>query len=363
MRENVRKILLGAIRWSGSGVIVRNSGWRARRLLILCWHGVSLEDEHCWRPGLYVSPRRFRSRLEAVRNSGCSVLPLHEALEGLWRGTLPPKSVSLTFDDGFHDFHAVAAPILKEFGYAATVYLTTYYVDFAKPVFPSILDYLAWKACQPENRLGGRQPDPGRIRAAYARLREYASQDRLSAGEKDDLVRNFALTAGIDYEEIARRRLLQLMNPAEIADLARSGSVFFEMHTHRHRTPADSLLLSKELSENRARIRELTGRLPVHFCYPGGSVSSEMFPVLNRAGVRSATTCEAGLAEAATNPYLIPRLLDTPAVDDLTFKSWLDGSPAILGYGRSSTGRMPVGLNVYPSASADGENEATAIIF
>jgi peptidoglycan/xylan/chitin deacetylase (PgdA/CDA1 family) len=341
---------------------VRNSGWRARRLLVLCWHGISLDDEHCWRPGLYVSPRRFRRRLEAIRNSGCSVLPLSEGLERLWRGCLPPKSVVLTFDDGFYDFHEVAAPILNEFGYPATVYLTTYYVDFQRPVFSSVLSYLAWKGCRAENRQDGTVAATG-IRVAYNRVLEQASQHGLSAVEKDELAQNFALLACVDYDEIARRRLLHLMNAAEIAELARSGNFVFEMHTHRHRTPADPVLLLKELSENRARIRDLTGRVPVHFCYPDGDVTADMFPVLDRAGVRSATTCEAGLVEAATNPYLIPRLLDMPAVDDLTFQSWLDGTPSILGYGRSSAARIPVCLNVCPSASADGENEATTVTF
>lgn len=358
---NVRKLLQGALRCSGIGAMVRNSGWRARRLLVLCWHGISLDDEHHWRPGLYINPNRFRRRLEAIRNSGCTVLSMHEGLERLWRGSLPKKSVVLTFDDGFHDFRAVAAPMLNEFGYPATVYLTTYYVDFQRPVFPSILAYLAWKGCRSENRNDNKPRDPAEIRAAYNRVLEQTSRNRLSAGEKDDLVRGFAVQAGVDYRQIERRRLLHLMNADEIGELARSGNFFFEMHTHRHRTPADPALLSKELVENRARITELTGRVPVHFCYPGGIVSRDMFPVLDRAGVRSAATCEAGLVECATNPYLVPRLLDVPAVDDLTFQSWLDGSPAILRYGRSSTVRTPVGLNVSPRAKADSGTEADVV--
>ena len=354
--ENVRKILLGAFQGVGAGAMVRKSRWRARRLLIVCWHGISLDDEHDWRPGLYISPQQFRRRLEAIRNSGCFVLPLHEALERLWRGCLPPKSVALTFDDGFYDFHAVAAPILNEFDYSATVFLTTYYVTFQRPIFPPVLSYILWKCRQG----GDNTADRAGIRAIYEGVLEQAARNDLSAREKDDLARDFALQAGVDYEEIARRRMLHLMNAAEIGELARSGRYFFEMHTHRHRTPADPILLSKELLENRERIRDLAGRTPIHFCYPGGSVSPEMFPVLDRAGVRSAGTCEAGLVEAATNPYLVPRLLDVPAVDDLTFQSWLDGSPALLGYGRSSAVHAPVGLNVQPGAAADGGNEVTA---
>lgn len=353
---NVRKLLLGAFRHAGIGRLVRNSTWRARRLLVLCWHGISLNDEHLWRPGLYTSPVAFRRQLEAIRASGCTVLTLHEGLERMWRGSLPAKSVVLTFDDGFYDFYAAAAPILQEFGFPATVYLTTYYVDFQKPVFPSILSYLAWNGCRQETRLNRAE-----IRTLHDGALEHASRNRFSAAEKDDLVRDFAGRAGIDYDSVSRLRLLHLMNSAEVGELARSGNFFFEMHTHRHRTPGDPLLLLRELQENQARIRDLTGRTPVHFCYPGGVVSQDMFPVLDRAGVRSAATCEPGLVHEATNPYLVPRLLDVPAVDELTFQSWLDGTPAILGYGRFSAAQVPVSLNVHPSAPRKGENEATAV--
>src|SRR5512141_1627927 len=98
---------LGAERWVG------NSSWRAQRLLVLCWHGVSNEDEHLWRSGLYIAPQLFRRRLEILAELGCSVLSLEDALAMLWAGDLPPRSVVITFDDGFHDFAAHAVPILK----------------------------------------------------------------------------------------------------------------------------------------------------------------------------------------------------------------------------------------------------------
>jgi peptidoglycan/xylan/chitin deacetylase (PgdA/CDA1 family) len=327
-----KAVLLNAISRSGVGVVVRNSAWRARRLLVLCWHGISLDDEHRWRPGLYVSPVQFRKRLEMIRATGCTVVSLPEALERLKRNELPPRSVAITFDDGFHDFYARAAPVLSELGFPATIYLTTFYVDFQKPIFEAVLSYLLWKGCGRDRALGGGAPlaTAEDARAAFLRLIERARRDALSSEAKDDLARSLASQLGFDYDDLLRRRVLHLMSPAEVRALSAGEQFSFQLHTHRHRTPEDPGLFGMELAENQERIRQLTGYRPTHFCYPGGAVRANMFPALERAGIRSAVTCRAGLADAATHPYLLPRILDVPAVDDLTFQAWLDGTPGML---------------------------------
>ena len=50
----------------------------------------------------------------------------------------------MTFDDGFCDFHRFATPILTEFDFPATIYLTTYYVDYLRPIFNLIVPYMLW---------------------------------------------------------------------------------------------------------------------------------------------------------------------------------------------------------------------------
>ena len=104
----------------------RDSSWRRDRLLILCYHGISVADEHGWDRELYMDRERFRARMELLRQGGYQVLPLGEACERLRRGALPERAVALTFDDGDYDFYAVAWPILREFQFPATVYANTF---------------------------------------------------------------------------------------------------------------------------------------------------------------------------------------------------------------------------------------------
>ena len=129
MLRPVKLATLGVVRGSGVFRLVANSPWRQQRLLILCYHGTSLEDEHLWRPGLYMDPQKLEQRLESLKKGHYSVLSLDGALQRVRAGTLPPRSVVITFDDGTYDFYQQAFPRLKSYGFPVTVYQTTYYTS------------------------------------------------------------------------------------------------------------------------------------------------------------------------------------------------------------------------------------------
>src|SRR5271165_5212319 len=119
MRKRIRGGLLRALKASGIFDSVGGSRWRQRRLLILCYHSLALDEENLWRPANFLTPIRLRERFEILKHEGYSVLPLGEALERLRRNDLAPRSVVLTFDDGTYDFYKLTYPLLKEYGFPA----------------------------------------------------------------------------------------------------------------------------------------------------------------------------------------------------------------------------------------------------
>lgn len=304
---------------------------RRNRLLILGFHGISLADEHEWNPGLYITAAQLRRRMELLRRWEANVLPLDEAVERLQAGSLPPRSTVITFDDGFADFAMLAAPILREFQYPVTVYLTTHYCRYREPVFNLAVQYLFWKSQAVEAdlrpvgismRLSGAQPEQ-RQGAAQAVLEHFGSQS-MSPQEREEAASTLASLLGVDYEQIRRRRMLQILSPDEVAELSRAG-VDFQLHTHRHRVPLDRALFLREIEDNRRQLLEMTGQEPSHFCYPSGVYAQDFLPWLEEAGVRSAVTCELGAARPNSHRLLLPRLLDDSRVSTLDFEAWLCG--------------------------------------
>lgn len=327
MLQQVKRAALAASRLSGFDTLLARSRWRTDRFLILCYHGISLEREHEWNPDLYMSPEAFGLRLALLAKHRCTVLSLDDALRRSEANDLPPRSVVITFDDGMFDFHHRAMPILKQFGFPATVYLTSFYSQFQHPVFYLACSYLLWK----------HQGAPEILRG----IEDWLRRENPSAERQQSAFEELASQHGEDAAEWGRKRILHLMTPEEVRDAARQG-FRVQLHTHRHRTPVDAALFAREIDENRDCIQRWTGQDTPHFCYPNGTVHSEFLPWLHKAGVRSGVTCIPGLARASDNRLLLPRLVDHSGLSELEFESWLSGAGAILRALRPQSDRSPL---------------------
>jgi peptidoglycan/xylan/chitin deacetylase (PgdA/CDA1 family) len=172
-------------------------------------------------------------------------------------------------------------------------------------------------------------------------LVERSDRDKLSGREKNDIAGRLAHALGIDYAALTSKRILQLMNLQEVAQIAREG-VDVQLHTHRHRTPMDEALFRREIDDNRQRIQSIVGQRPTHFCYPSGVHRQEFVSWLKHEGVNSATTCDAGFARPGDNPFLLPRFVDTTGRTQVEFESWVSGIGALIALRRAATQRYTV---------------------
>ena len=336
MLKKLKQAALGGLKTSRIFSLVHQSKWRQERLLILAYHGISLADEHQWDPDLYMSPDYFRSRLQMLKQFGCNVLPLGEAIQRLYANDLPENCVALTFDDGYYDFYRQAYPILKEFNFPVTLYLATHYVHCNRPMMDSMYSYLLWKGRNATLDLRAITGQEGRFELSSSATRntvcnylvEFSEQQKLTIEEQDALTAKLAHQLKLDYEALCAKRILHLLAPEEVGQLAAEG-VDSQLHTHRHYSPLNRGLFYREIEENRNSIQGMTGSSATHFCYPSGTFGAAFLPWLEDLNVCSATTCEPGLAARDSHRLLLPRLVDHTLLSPIEFEGWLTGASAV----------------------------------
>lgn len=332
--RRLKSNLLQVLDAAGINSLILSSSWRARRLVIVCWHGLSNDDEHLWNPGLFLSPDTFRMRLELLRSLRCNVLPLGEALVRLKDQSLPPRAVCLTVDDGDSSFYLRAWPLLREYSLPATLYWTTYYSARPYAVFDPMLSYLLWKGRNRTLKL--RDPamrcslgSAQERQQAFAKLYGVSKALGWSGERKEAFLAELAGSLGIDYGVLQSKRVLHLITPAEARAMVAEG-LDLQLHTHRHRVPRQADQFAAELADNARLVREAGMSAPAHFCYPSGSFLPEFARWLRESGIASATTCEPGVVDHRSNRYFLPRLMDQGSVSAAEFTGGLSGIALVL---------------------------------
>ncbi|MDZ7292581.1 MAG: polysaccharide deacetylase family protein [candidate division KSB1 bacterium] len=90
---------------------------------ILLYHRVDTEPDRRWRR-FCVSPENFASQMRWLAEQGFVTIHLGQVLDHYQRGLpVPPKSLVITFDDGYFCNYSRAFPILRQQGFVATVFL------------------------------------------------------------------------------------------------------------------------------------------------------------------------------------------------------------------------------------------------
>ncbi|WP_405727532.1 polysaccharide deacetylase family protein [Streptomyces sp. NBC_00028] len=92
-----------------------------RRPLVLMYHGVGDRGARSDPFHLFVAQDRLRRQLTTLLDHGWTPLPLDAYLSG----DTPPRSVLLTFDDGYRAIVDEGLPLLHELGVPATVFVLT----------------------------------------------------------------------------------------------------------------------------------------------------------------------------------------------------------------------------------------------
>lgn len=284
-----------------------------RRLPILMYHGIVERrlSPDCWHQ---LEVAEFRRHMAWVAEH-YHVLPLEDALEQLFAGTLPERSLAITFDDGYRNNLELALPILEEFQAPATVFLVTDLVGTDDVPWPDRL-YLAFART--------RVPIATSARLALYGARLSTADDRGSAyveavqaakalprAERDSAVA--AMMVELEQTGSPDPGPFRMLSWDDVAVLTKSGLVRVASHTRTHpilsRCSDDDV--RAELGPAHDALSRRTGLTPRVMAYPVGrriDYDSRSIAAVTESQIPYALTTVEGLAGVESAPRELPRL-------------------------------------------------------
>ena len=326
----------------------------ASRLRILCYHGISFEDEHRFNPGVFMRPDTFKRRMKLVRKLGLPVLALDDAVRRHSTGRLPPLATVITIDDGWYGTYLHMHPLLRELQLPATLYVATEFVETNVQVFNVAINYVLWR--NQDQTLHARSIRAGALSRDYdlaePEQRREAEQELAKAGfahsdlrERQALWREVCEALGEDWQAIESERRLAFVNREELSRLIEEG-LDIQLHTHGHRFPSDDREDAiREVTANRDYLNSLAPGDYSHFCYPSGQYEVEQIDDLRAIDVVSATTTQSGLNRRDAPVYELRRLIDSDRRSDLEFEARLSGVFELLEMPRNAVRKLATALS------------------
>jgi peptidoglycan/xylan/chitin deacetylase (PgdA/CDA1 family) len=279
---------------------------RKARLSVLIYHRVlAAPDPLCPdEPDV----QRFEAQMSWVRD-WFNVLPLRTAVQRLFAGDLPARALAITFDDGYADNEALAAPILQRLGLNATFFVSTGFLDGGLMWNDRVIEALRHCAAD-ELDLSGLGlacyplRDVGQRRAAIGAV--------LNAVKHLDQARREALVQALAQRAAASAAPELMMRSEQVRNLRRMGmDVGAHTMTHPILCKLDVAAARDEMAGGRDALQALLGEPVTLFAYPNGvpgqDYAIEHVRMARECGFEAAVSTAWGAASARSDRFQIPR--------------------------------------------------------
>lgn len=269
------------------------------------------DDEFSPTKGLSVKVSEFdRQMAYLAANHDC--LSMAEAVERLESGSLGPRAVTVTFDDGYVDNLSLALPVLRRHGVPATIYVTTAGPQRERFLWWYELESLMAGLPSATLRVGGEQLAwttlDGKVRC-YERLNQILKasppdRQREVLGQLEML----SSKPAPDFTGL-------MLTWDDLALLDAEPLITIGAHTcyHYPMTQLPQMQLGVDLEQSKRLLEARLGHEVAFFAYPYGSraeASIREFEAARAAGFHCAVTTRTGhwMSEHKDHLFELPRI-------------------------------------------------------
>lgn len=225
------------------------------KIRILCYHRVcDLPSAKDYEGHVSVSPEGFARQMEFLKKQNFNVISLNQLVEYKDTGAdLPPKTVVITFDDGYRDNFVHAFPILKRLNLKATFFVVTEYIDTDR-----IFDWLML--------------------------------------EKESIAHSEA-----------HRELWVSLTSEEMVSMMPGVSFGSHSKSHCLMSRVDQIRAKEEIIDSKECLEKITSRPVISFSYPYGELSESVKSLVVAAGYKVAVTDRRGTNTLNSDFYELRR--------------------------------------------------------
>ena len=291
--------------------------WVQARLLggalIIGYHRIAnvTNDEY----EVCVSPKHFAEQMEMLGKHAHPV-SLTKLVDGLKNGSLPPRSVAVTFDDGYADNLYEAKPILEKHAIPATVFVCTGYAG--KEFWWDELERLVMSS---KAEVGALRLQAGKNQFVWSQPKVSPEADLNVRRKLQQALYNFLLTLDVEEQDQAMNTIrvwseissdkttARAMNRNEILQLADHGFIEIGAHTRHHPMllGLPSERLQEEIVSSKIELEDILGRRISGFAYPYGKGNDDAKGIVREAGYAFACTSLHDVVRPGSDLYELTR--------------------------------------------------------
>jgi peptidoglycan/xylan/chitin deacetylase (PgdA/CDA1 family) len=279
------------------------------KILVLMYHGVV--SENCpidaW---TLVRENEFRNQMNILAK-WYDVVNIESIVHHghLIQETCRPRAV-ITFDDGYKNNYTTALPILEEYGFPATIFICSGFLNKMEMAWYDKVIYAVQRSYCSYLKVD-------------ATMYFFHASDKVKRWDSIQTLLGYLKTIEASEREAFVEGILEKLKPPfdlsdifhflsydDVRALHESGLITVGAHTARHEI-LPQLSIEKAMATIQESLNELEGIIgkPIHaFSYPNGNFNNEIMKCLSLLGVHSAVTTFSDLYSTKYRPLEIPRI-------------------------------------------------------